>query len=456
MSPNEYPTNTSILTATPSFIDKVLTRIGMISSANAVTAAENDASEPTQVRQTLRQAGYRASGNHNGMANALEVHLHRIFSALHEQFDQNDKQQEAARKQKQAEIDVIDTDIAHQKDEQKTVEARIEKRQQHTVEWQKEIYTLHREPGTMNLPEPSKVLMRIGLGLLVGISIYLFLFYSSAGYLAFFKSASAEDTEGEMVLNAIFEAKALEEALQSSLGALLLITALPTVFMRLGYLIHEFLIKKNGWPWLVAVLLVSLIFDAIIGFEITKRVYEAHRNIMIGGSEVPYSLALAITDVNMWLIIFAGFVVYVVWGGVFHFFMEAHHRNNKVGMALKERKELIAAAKREIQQWEEEISKLKLAVRDLMMQRHRLVAELAGVLIPSREWGNYLMEFCSGWLAWMAGAEQSYSKQTHCKERLDQFVAHHLGYDTVLSYRSSGLIPGADSPVSNVPPISPN
>jgi peptidoglycan hydrolase CwlO-like protein len=433
-----------------SFLNKVLARVGMISPAEAAVATDSESPDPIPLRLTMKQAGYRAAGNHNGMANAMEIHLHRILSALHEQFDQSHKQQDVAKRQKQAEIDATDTDIAHQQDERKTLDKRIDDMQKQVEVWKKEIHTLHRDPESMSLPEPSKLLMRIGLGLLIGISIYLFLFYSSAGYLAFFKTASADDLGNGAVLSALFEAKAFQMAFDSGIGSFFLICALPIVFMGLGYLIHEF-IAKRLFAALGIVLTISLVFDYIIGFEITKRVYEAQHMADIGEAAAPYSWSIARTDMNLWLILFAGFVVYLVWGFVFHFFMEAHQRNNKVAMAINERKEQIADATKDIQRWEDEISKLKLAVRDLTMQRHKLVAELAGVLIPAREWANYLMEFCGGWLAWMAGAEQSYNKQTHCKERLDHFVNQHLGHDTVLSYRASGLIP----PVT-APPISVN
>ena len=97
-----------------------------------------------------------------------------------------------------------------------------------------------------------------------------------------------------------------------------------------------------------------------------------------------------------------------------------------------------------------QIIQVREAIRNLISQRYQLEAQKGGILIPAREWANYLMEFCDGWLAWMSGADFSLSKQNQCKSTLDQFITRHLGESTVLTYRPSdidGL--GMQGPSSN-------
>jgi hypothetical protein len=420
-----------------SFADKVLAKLGLVSQADA-TSTDTDVSEPVKFRQTMNQAGYLAAGHHNGTPNGLEVNLTRILSNLHEEFDQNHKEQETARKQKQAEINTVDTEIAYRQDERETFEKRIEKRKAEIGELKQEIHTLRSSPEDMHLPEPSRLTLWISGIILAMLTIYLFVFYSSAIYSAFYKEFKPEDG---VVVRAIFDSQAIPNALKDGFTELVMMVTLPAAFLGLGYLIHKFLEEKHWVKYLkvLALLLTTFVFDGILAYEISEKIYDLKRLNDFNSKLPPYDLSIAVSDIKVWMILFAGFVVYIIWGFVFDYFIESSRLNNKVASAISERQEKIAEAEKEVAGWEAQIVKLKEAIRDLTSQRHRLEAQLLGVLIPAREWASYLMEYCGGWLKWMAGAGVSLNKQNQCKATLDQFVERHLGQETVLSYRASGL-----------------
>lgn len=418
-----------------SFAEKVLARLGLVS---ATEAADPNEPEAVRIRQTMHQAGYLAAGRHEGAAHGLSVNLTRILSNLHEQFDGSNQEQEAARKQKQAEINTVEAEISFRHEERATLERRIENKQKEITTLKDEIHTLRSRPEDMHLPEPSRLTLWIS-GLILGLlTVYLFVFYSSAIYSAFYKEFSAEDNK---VVRAIFDAQAIPNALKDGLTELLMIVTLPAAFLGLGYLIHKFLEQKHWTKYLKvgALLVVTFIFDAILAYDISEKIYELNRQTSITTNEAKYSIAIAVTEMPVWTILFAGFVVYVIWGFIFDFFVESNRLNNKVAVAITERQEKIDEMKAETASWETAIDKVKEAVLALQTRKNQLEAQLLGVIIPAREWQSYLSEFAGGWLEWMAGVPLSPAKQNDCKTTLDEFVKRHLGDESILSYRATNL-----------------
>lgn len=66
---------------------------------------------------------------------------------------------------------------------------------------------------------------------------------------------------------------------------------------------------------------VTFIFDALLAYEISKKIYDvwAMNQIM---DQPPYTMEMAFSSPEFWIIIFAGFIAYVIWGLVFDFTMD--------------------------------------------------------------------------------------------------------------------------------------
>ncbi|MCR5886678.1 hypothetical protein LRS06_02585 [Hymenobacter sp. J193] len=421
-----------------SFADRVLKKLGLVSSAADNLESENYADpDSVRIQRTMRQAGFRAAGQHNGTTHGLEVNLTRILANLHEQFDQNDRQQETQRKQKQGEINAVSTEIEYRQDERATLDNKLDGTKQKITDIKHEIHLLRTSPEDMHLQEPSRLALWISGTILAFLTVYLFVFYSSAIYSAFFKSFGADD---QAVSRAIFDGQAFIKAWQDGFMEVLLMLTLPSAFLGLGYILHQFQKSNSQVKWLKigGIILVTFIFDYVLAYGISKKIYDLNKAASF--KDMPdYTMGMAIVDVDFWTIIFAGFVVYLIWGLLFDFFMEAHRLSNKVDAAITERQKQIQEKETECITLEEQIGKVKEIIKNLIAQRHQLEAQLMGVIIPAREWANYLMEFCDGWLSWMTGADMSHYKQNQCKATLDQFIERHLGQNTVLSYRSSEI-----------------
>ena len=203
------------------------------------------------------------------------------------------------------------TQINHKEAEMKRLEDTELPALENKVEnLQKEIIAIKKNPEELLPDKMSKVSFAIGLLILLALSIYLFIFYSSASFSAFFKEFSLNNIG---VANSIFDPQAISRASQDGVTELILIVSMPFVFIGLGFLIHKFQEQQGiGKFFKIAFLvLVTFVFDAILAYEITEKIY----NIKAENSfqEMPeYNFDLAFQDVNFWLIIFAGFVVYLI------------------------------------------------------------------------------------------------------------------------------------------------
>ncbi|MDR1983911.1 MAG: hypothetical protein LBQ28_03700 [Prevotellaceae bacterium] len=160
----------------------------------------------------------------------------------------------------------------------------------------------------------TKASFWIGAGIIF-LTIYLFIFYSSAAYSAFFKNFTPEDGS---VTQTIFDAQAFVKAWNDGFAELILILTIPAVFLWLGFLIHKFQEQKDWRKYLkiTGLAVIIFFFNCLLAYEITAKIY----NIKLqGGLETmpPMTISYALQQINFWLIIFAGFVVNLIWSIMF-------------------------------------------------------------------------------------------------------------------------------------------
>ncbi|MDE5811566.1 MAG: tektin family protein, partial [Muribaculaceae bacterium] len=174
----------------------------------------------------------------------------------------------------------------------------------------------------------AKVKLYIGLTILVIITLYLFIFYSSTFYSAFFKNFDVNIGIGD----AMFDSKAIPHALSDGIGELAFILCAPVIFMGLGYGLHFFMQQSSWTKYLKTgcVLGITFIFDCILAYLIAQKIYNIEILTKLG--EYPdFNMNMAVHDINVWAVIFCGFIVYIIWGIVFDMTLTAYGelRSNK-------------------------------------------------------------------------------------------------------------------------------
>lgn len=353
---------------------------------------ENEEQDEQRVRVTYYQSGYGAALKAMGSYINFKACLENVYGS----FEQQCRDQEAQQvKLKQPYID----DKARKQSELKNTEAAIsifEEKRQHiaekinTLKHEIEDVNQHPEKYGVESTKRPKAQFYIGFLLLIPITLYLFVFYISATYSAFFKNFSDDSLTA-----AIFDAQAFNNALNAGWLEAVLIFTIPSVFLGLGYIIH--MVQKGKGIKnifrMIALFIVTFLFDGLLAYQIEKKIYDFNKT----PDSLPYNLRIALGEAEFWMIIFAGFVVYIIWGLVFDIIMKEHENLDKIKGFINTKGEeikLLEISKNEIT---EEIDNLRKKVVEISGKISELQAAIDGFVLNLKQYLLYHHQYKEGW-----------------------------------------------------------
>ena len=245
-------------------------------------------------------------------------------------------------------------DIEDIKDEIKDKDKFINEEDEKIKEYKSAIANCSRNPKEykIDVEKQPKTKFIIGTIILVPITFYLIIFYLSASYSALFKTFE-EDT----LIAAIFDPDALVKGFEDGFLEGVLIITIPFVFMGLGYLIHMMQQERGKIRYvkITALFLLTFLFDVLLAYIIEQKIYDFTKTL----DSKPFGFSIAIQEATFWMIIFAGFVTYIIWGLVFDIVMKEYEALNKFIMFKKEQEKLIEIAKEKQEKEQEAIKKLE-------------------------------------------------------------------------------------------------
>lgn len=385
----------------------------------------NDHSLLHNANVTVERLGFNSAKEHNGSTTGLSICLRRVYQDYKNKITEDDLKQSELKKPYRLKLHDL-------KAENDGIVKRKEKIRQEEILncnnkieiLRKNIADIRSNPEVFTGDKSGKASYFIGLAILVFLTIYLFIFYSSASYSSFFKEFALSEIG---IANSIFDAQALSKAYKDGFTELILLVTIPAVFLGLGYLIHKSSEKKGARKYLFigSLIFVTFIFDAIIAYEICEKIYNIKKTNSF--QNIPdYSLSIATQSINFWLIIFAGFVVYLIWGLVFDFTIEAHEKLDKVRLAVKYKED-------EIKIVETNIDKLNLELNSLEEKENKNIGEINKLnelvdhttIIP-KEIKQYLYHFMQGWLHWMSANLKNQTQQQECESILTVFISTNI------------------------------
>ena len=402
---------------------KSLQQLFSIKKAEApkVDIVQENEEDKEQIRITYYQSGWAASLKATGKPIVLRACLQNLYTSFQDQcrrqkLEQDKLNQPYKEEQERERTELKKCEIAigvYEKKEQDINES-IDKKHQEIVE------VKHNPDKYIENGKGQRAPLYIGLLLLLPITLYLLVFYVSASYSAFFKTFSDSSLTA-----AIFDADALTNAFKASWLEGVLVITIPFVFMGLGYTIH--MVQKNkglkNILRLASLILTTFLFDVLLAYQIERKIYDFNKTL----NSPRYNLKVALEEAEFWMIIFAGFVVYIIWGLVFDFVMKEYENLDKIRMFVKAKREEIANLEKLKDANTQKLNEFRQKSATITGKIALLQSKIDGFVFPVKEYLNYHNQYKEGWFQ-AIGTEIALAKRE--KEELlamcEQIANEHL------------------------------
>jgi hypothetical protein len=285
-----------------------------------------------------------------------------------------------------------------------------------------EIVEVKRNPDKFGIEDGKglKAHFYIGLILLLPITLYLVVFYISASYSAFFKEFS-----NDSLTAAIFDADALTNSFKASWLEGILVITIPFVFMGLGYVIHM-VQKVKGIKnifRIIGLFITTFLFDALLAYQIEKKIYEFNKTT----DSSPYNLDIALGEAEFWMIIFAGFVVYIIWGLVFDFVMKEFENIDKIRAYIRGQKEKLIDLDKLTNEYINKVNDFRQQIIAIAGKIAELQSKIDGFVFPVKEYLHYHHQYKEGWFqAINTEIALPHKEKTELLENCDILSIEHL------------------------------
>ncbi|ADF51954.1 hypothetical protein [Zunongwangia profunda] len=345
-----------------------------------------------QIRITYYQSGFAASTKASGKPIVLQACLQNLFASFEDQCRRQELEQEKLKQPYKEEQERLRTELRKLETGLSIFEEKDLQNNQHIEKLHKDMIDVKHDPEKYGVEADKrpKAQFYIGLLVLLPITLYLLVFYVSASYSAFFKEFTID-----ALVAAIFDKDAFTNAFNDSWLEGILVTTIPFVFMGLGYVIHM-MQKGRGilnYLKLTALLLVTFAFDALLAYAIEQKIYDFNKTL----TDPPYDLSIALFEAQFWMIIFAGFVVYIIWGLVFDFIMKEYENLDKIKVFIQNKKEEIKNLQRVKEEMGEKLSEFRNQIIEVKGKIAEIQSKINGFIFPIKEYLLYHTQYKEGW-----------------------------------------------------------
>jgi cell division protein FtsB len=360
--------------------------------------------EPTITN--LRQWGFRAAGQALGSPEVLKTIIGWLYYdkiRVDDGATSEDRARIAALAQK---VEQKRTELHQLASSEQRLEQEIASLDAQEMERREELARLRAGDPTLGGGHglADRVSLLLAVGILVLLSVYLFLFYISAIYNAFlFDPVGAQReaiTTGRDLVATIFNGAALTEARRQGWVTFVFLAAAPATVLALGFLIHQFTVSGRK---IQSYLLYAITFglDALLAYAIVAEMYEVR--FLTGLEQTPWQMKLALQRPAFYIILFGGFVAYIIWGLILSYVLETLESWRPGQVARSRIEHALSALKAERER--------KQQVRHDLAQR-RLEAEGAIRRLESQQapgalsesFRRHVDELMHGWLMYISQA----------------------------------------------------
>jgi hypothetical protein len=356
------------------------------------TVVQENIRNQENLRITYYQSGFAAAQKATGKPIVLKACLQNVYNSFEDQCRNQKIEQEKLKKPYYEEIERQKSEIKKLETVKEINDEKQVKCNNQLQQIKNDIIDVRVNPDNHGLivERNPKVKFYIGLILLLPITLYLLVFYISASYSVFFK-----EFNDDSLSSAIFDAQALTQAMSHGLLEAILIITIPFVFMGLGYVLHM-MQKVPGIASKVKLMLlfvITFLFDGLLAYVIEKKIYEFNRT----PSSPDFNLTIAVKESEFWVIIFAGFLVYIIWGLVFDFVMKEHESLDKINIFIRSKKKEMSNISEQLKELILKNDTLKSKITEVQGKISEAQSKIDGFIFPVKQYLHYHHQYVEGW-----------------------------------------------------------
>ncbi|GGI56974.1 hypothetical protein [Winogradskyella haliclonae] len=379
----------------------LLKRLTQLTSQNSNETIE----KPEQIENqkvTYHDDGFNKSKACSGNTHNLKTSLDTLYESFEKKCKEDFANQERLKQPYIAEQKGKKTTLLNKNEEHERLEKKV-RDINNEIENLEEVCRKVRtnpEDYIVDVDKKASAKFWIGISFLLPLAAYIFVFYISTSFSAFFR----EFDPGISLFQGMFDPQALSKAYEAGWLELVFILFIPFVFFALGYLIHMFQEKRgliNKFK-IAALLIITFLFDAILAYLIDKKLYNLNKTF---DSEV-FNISVAFQSISFWLIIFAGFVSYIVWGLVFDFVMKEHADRDKIKAFIREKKEAIFGKQKKSSKIKEQVTGVENEISGIKTRITELQNIIDGFILPVMNYKALSTEYLQGWQEYISSTLQ--------------------------------------------------
>lgn len=238
----------------------------------------------------------------------------------------------------------------------------------------------------------------------LALAIFLYVFYTSVIYSALFRDITISKFT---IFNSILNPRAIEESFNKGITSAIATMFAPFIFFAIGIIVES--IRHNSSNikskiYYALFLIFVFMLDGLFAFHISERIHNS-KAINTFGTFEPYKISDAIFDLNFWIIIALGFVVYLIFGKIFSLFN--NERKNKHLYHNYEN-----SLKNKIDEYKKRIFNYNLELEALQSDNYKTESKLVElkdnttkIFFSVSEVKKALTEFTLGWIRYLKNSE---------------------------------------------------
>lgn len=277
----------------------------------------------------------------------------------------------------------------------------------------------------------DKFYLRLYFYLMLVLTSFMFVFYSSAMFNAFFVDVDRfliEDRSFGTIINLEALPYLFEQGLiQSIIGIISILTAfaIPVAF---AVAIHR--VFEDGKKFTLSlIVLATLFFDGLLAFLIEQNKYSGQ--YLRGLVDEPFTVTKAFVDIQFYLILMVGFGTFILLSALFHFYSQEKikfdplqkFQANKQNIFNKKKIE-IETLNNEIKSYEQDLIRLEAKQSSLSDKYLNVQSKIIEKSIDLDYVQNFVLEFTIGYAAYISEnftKKKSKEKNQKLYEMINEF-----------------------------------